>query len=346
MLNNSLDFKILHSISEVDPASWDQLSAGRPFTSHQWYRYGEAVMADTLPIYLIVYHEGQPVARATFWRATNEPIPIRSPIFRKGIGALLKRWPLLICRSPICSLPGVILPDTPLRTVIQAEISAKAIQIMHETDCSFLAIDYLQKKDSMGWAKNFISVSFLDPGTIMPLTWPSFEAYLNAGNKKDRQHYKRTLREAEKLGIQITRHRHVDSVDEALRLIHAMEQRFGSITNPWNRAMLENLEMVNGIFLMASINDQMVGCGLILQDNNAQMNTTLGLVENVQYVYFMLVYESIKLAFETHMSFLRLGSGAYDVKKQLGFSLEDNNSLLFAAANPVLQKLGQWLSKP
>lgn len=345
MLNNSLDFKIFHRISEVDPGSWDQLSAGRPFTSHQWYRYGETVMADSFPIYLIVYHDDQPIARATFWRTTNDPLPIQSTIIRESIKAVLKRWPLLVCRSPLSSMSGVILPETALRTAVQAEISAKANQILHETGSSFLAIEYLPKKDSTDWAENFTLISFLDPGTIMPLIWPSFDAYLETRNKKDRQHYKRTVREAEKLGIQITRHHHVDCVDEALLLIQGVEQRFGSTVNPWTRAMLENLEMVNGVFLIATINEKMVGCGLVLQDNNTQMNAALGLAENLKYVYFMLVYESVKLAFETHMSFLRMGSGAYEVKQQLGFSFEDNNSLLYTAANPLLQKLGQWLSR-
>jgi hypothetical protein len=41
---------------------------------------------------------------------------------------------------------------------------------------------------------------------------------------------------------------------------------------------------------------------------------------------------------------LRWGSGAYDVKQRLGFSLEDNDSLVFTAVNPYLQKALQWLS--
>ena len=208
-----------------------------------------------------------------------------------------------------------------------------------------MIFDYLAKEESAGWPKNFIATSVSDPGTAMALKWPSFEAYLEAGNKKDRQHYKRTLREAQKLEIVVQRHSRVDDVEAALRLIHNVEQRFGSAENPWARHMLEHVDMVGGVFLTATIGDRLVGCGLALQDNGAQVNAMLGLAEGVPYVYFMLVYESLKLAFDHHAQRLRMGSGAYEVKQQLGFVLEDNNSLLFSASNPLLQKTGQWLEK-
>ena len=69
------------------------------------------------------------------------------------------------------------------------------------------------------------------------------------------------------------------------------------------------------------------------------MTSILGLAEDIPYVYFMLVYESLKIAFEHNVRLLRWGSGAYDVKQRLGFSLEDNGSLLFAPVNPFLQKV-------
>src|SRR5689334_1159062 len=118
-ISDEFDFQIAHSVAEIDPESWDRLSAGRPFTSHQWYRYGEAVLADCKPIYLIVHQHGQPIARATFWRTANEPLPIQSAFLRHGLQSLFRHWPLLICQSPLCSISGLILPDTLLREAAQ-----------------------------------------------------------------------------------------------------------------------------------------------------------------------------------------------------------------------------------
>ena len=341
-MSNSFDFQIFHSVSEVDPVSWDQLSAGRPFTSHQWYRYGETVMADCLPTYVIVYDAGQPIARATFWRMGNDPPAIQSAIVRRVIQAIFKRWPLLICRSPLSGMSGLVLPEAPLRAKVQSALGVRASELLKQASGSFLLFDYLEQKDCADWPDQFASVAISDPGTIMKLTWPSFEAYLEAGNKKDRQHYKKTLREAEKLGIQIQRHPQAQRPDEALALIRGVEHRFGSAENPWAQAMLNHAGMAQGsTFLTATIDNQLVGCGLILQDNNVQMNAILGLAENVSYVYFMLMYESLKLAFEQHIGWVRLGSGAYEVKKQLGFGLEENNNTVFFTHNFLLQKLAR-----
>jgi hypothetical protein len=53
----------------------------------------------------------------------------------------------------------------------------------------------------------------------------------------------------------------------------------------------------------------------------------------------MLVYESLKIAFEHEVRSLRWGSGAYDIKQRLGFSMEDNGSFAFSTTNPTLQNL-------
>jgi len=43
-----------------------------------------------------------------------------------------------------------------------------------------------------------------------------------------------------------------------------------------------------------------------------------------------LGYEGIRLAIEKKKRLLRWGSGAYDLKRRLGFELENNNNALLA----------------
>jgi hypothetical protein len=102
------------------------------------------------------------------------------------------------------------------------------------------------------------------------------------------------------------------------------------------------MEMVKGTFLTASINEKIVGCGLLVEDNNAQMASALGLSGDIPYVYLMLVYEGIKLALEHKLHLLRWGSGAYDVKQRLGFIPEDNSVSAFAPIHPFAGKLAGW----
>jgi hypothetical protein len=70
------DIQIVHGVEKVGQAAWDRLGRGQPFTSYRWYRFGEAVMDDSMPVYIILAQNGEPVARATSWVIRNEPQPI------------------------------------------------------------------------------------------------------------------------------------------------------------------------------------------------------------------------------------------------------------------------------
>ena len=198
--------------------------------------------------------------------------------------------------------------------------------------------------DGKNLSHSFNLMSMSEPGTIMENKWSSFDEYLASGHGKNRKNYNQALRESEKLGIKITRHTKVERIDEVLELIRSVEQVHGSLPNPWARPMLEQMERINGTLLIATIGEKFVGCGLLVEDNHVQTTCLLGHAENVPYVYFMILYESLRVAFEHHVRFLRWGSGAYDIKKRLGFTFEDNGSVAYAAINPLFRKVLSWLA--
>ncbi len=336
------ELQIFNNVEQNGQPAWDALSAGQPFTSYNWYHFGERAMADCAPTYLVLSQSGQPQARATFWKIADEPLPI-PPLLAKPVASLLKHWPLLICRSPLANASGLILPDSDLREPARQMIAKNALELLQRQNGSFAIFDFLTTPQTADWPKDFTATTVSDPGTFMPLNWPDFEAWLDSGNKKDRQHYKRTVREAEKLGLSLTRHTRVERIEEALTLIRNVERRHDSAPNPWVRGMLENMAMVNGTYLTVTSGERLVGCGLLLEDNGAQTTTALGLAEDVPYVYFMLIYESLKLAFEHQIRLLRWGSGAYEVKQRLGFSLEDTNHAVFSSHLPCLRAISHHL---
>jgi predicted N-acyltransferase len=332
--------KTSRSIAEIDPHLWDSLSNGRPFQSYCWYLYGERVTADCAPFYIIITEDGKPAARGTFSLVHNEPLPVPA-IVRAPLQGLLQRWPLFICRTPLANLSGLLLPDGPDCEPVRRLLAESALQEARRNHASFLLWDYTQSCEAhaAGWPRGFTPLSIPDPGTFLSNKWDSFDAYLAAGNKKDRQHYKRSLREAEKLGIHVERRRSVSNVEEFLPLIRNVERKFGAAPNPWVHGMIEHMEMVESTFLEARIGERPVGCGLLLYDNGAQMAAALGLEKDVPYVYFALVYESMREAFEKKVCLLRWGSGAYEVKAQLGFQSEQNNHLVVAGTRPLTQRL-------
>jgi predicted N-acyltransferase len=179
----------------------------------------------------------------------------------------------------------------------------------------------------------------------MEIKWSNFDQYLGHLSQKARKHYRQYNREADEVGIRITRHEHVPDIESALGLIQDVEKRHGSTPSPWTRGLLKNAGLVGGIWLTASVNDQLVGCELILDDNGTQMVTALGLAQDFRHAYFILGYADIQCAIERGIHTLRWGSGAYEAKRQAGFELEKNNNIVFCGASPLLSQVARRMGQ-
>ena len=345
--NSHFTIRVSHQISDIDPNDWNRLSGERPFQSYRWYQYGERVMSDCQPTYILLYHQDELVARASLWLIRNEPLPLSPGVMRNVAWSALNHWPLLICRSPLSFLSGLILPEWPLRDPALGEICRVARDELRSQHGSFLVFDYMETKDKdwAGWPREFNFITVSDPGTVMQNRWNDLGSYFASGNKKGRQHYKRSMREAQALGIEIYNMERISDVQEALDLIRLVEKRHDSPPNLWAQAMLENLEMINGACIEARMNEKLVGCGLSFEDNRTQLTATLGLANDVPGVYFQLIYASLQDAFARNVRLLRWGSGAYDVKRRLGFELEDNNNAVFISANSLVNFIMRKFAK-
>ncbi|HSL30125.1 MAG TPA: GNAT family N-acetyltransferase [Anaerolineales bacterium] len=329
-----LRIRVLNSIHEIEASSWDQLSGEEPFQSHRWYAFGERVMSDCRPVYVLAYDRDVLIARACLWLVRNESLPPKLPEFlKRSISMLINRWPLLICRSPVANCSGLSLPDDERRAAILLRLTRSALTAGRQLGASIVLFDFLKGTDIESWPSGFKKTNLPSPGTVMENRWRSMEEYLAQAGKKHRQHFQRSMREAERLGIQLTCSRMVPDVDAALKLIRNVETRHGSAPNPWTRSLLENIELIGGRWLEARIGQKLVGCGLILEDNQTQMTTALGLEKDARYAYFRLVYASLEDAFERNMRWLRWGTGAYEVKERLGFQLEQDNFVILSGIN-------------
>ncbi len=341
LIMNGLHVKTFSSIKDIDALVWDRLSQGLPFQSHRWYTFGERVLFDCSPVYLLIYDKNTLVARASMWLVRNEPLPKMPRLVKLLIAALIKQWPLLICRSPMANTSGIILEDSVQREAVLAVLTKSAIAQARQRKASIVLFDFLTESEMKEWPSDFVKLKMPSAGTMMRNRWQSLEEFLADGNKKDRQHYKRTLREADKLGIHLTQHKAVHEMDAAMALIQKVEDRYSSSHNPWIRPILENIELINGTWLEARINKRLVGCGLILEDQNVQLTTGLGLEDNIPYVYFLLIYASLEAAFTKRVERLRWGTGAYEVKQRLGFELEQNNNSILIGTNQFTRLLSK-----
>ena len=330
---SKLNVKAYKSIQEIEPAIWDRIVAGRGFQSHKWYTFGERAMADCPPTYLVAWDGDSPVASAALFNIKNEPLPLPK-VARRFMASVLKRRPLLVCRSPFADTSAMLLPGEPLRDEALVALTQSAQNEFKKQRCSFLVFDYLltEQLKYPSWPTGFEPITVSEPGTYMPIEWESFEAYLDAGNKKDRQHYKRSLRESEENGLVLTKHKTVPDIDAALALVENVSIWHGSAPNPWTRGLLENFSLIDGTWLEIRKEGKLAGCGAVLRDNRFQLATALGLEDDVPGGYFLLLYTALQDAFEHNVRLVRFGSGAYDVKRRLGLHLENTNHAMITMA--------------
>jgi hypothetical protein len=327
-----LKVQVFKSITEIEPAVWDRVVSGRGFQSHRWYTFGEHAMADCPPTYLIAWNGDTPVGAAALFKVHNEPLPLPS-IARSFMESIFKERPLLVCRSPLADTSALLLPGEPERDKVLTVLGTKAQEEFKKQKCSFLVFDYLLTEQlRYPWPRGYEPITVSEPGTYMPMEYESFEAYLEAGDKKDRQHYKKSVKEAVENGIVLSKHRSVSEIDAALDLIRDVSIWHGSAPNPWMRGLLENFSLTDGTWLELRKDGKLVGCGAVLRDNRFQLATALGLADDVPGGYFYLLYTALQEAFEHNVRLVRFGSGAYDVKRRLGFHLEDTNHAMVTMA--------------
>ena len=328
-----LEVQVFNSIHEIEPGIWDRIVAGRGFQSHHWYQFGERAMADCPPTYLIAWDEKTPVASAALFRVYNEPLPLPE-VARRFMASVFKERPLLVCRSPLADTSALLLPGEPVRDEALKVLGETAQEQFREQRCSFLVFDFLLTEQLRypAWPAGFEPVTISEPGTYMPMEWQSFEEYLEAGNKHDRLHYQRNLAEAEKSGLVLTKHKTISDIEKSLRLIRNVSIWQGSAPNPWMGGLLENFSMLDGTWLEIHKDNELVGCAAVVRDNKFQLATGIGLEDDVPGGYFLLLYTALQEAFEHKVRLVRFGSGAYDVKRRLGFHLEDTNHAMVTMA--------------
>jgi hypothetical protein len=318
-----------NNIEEIGEVAWNALSAGRMFQSYNWYRFGEKVMANAKPTYVTLSENGHAMARASFWRVDNEPITAG---FAPGLmEAFFRRWPLLICRSPLSYMTGLIIPDS-ARTDLLDKLIRIGRHLRHRERCSLLLLDGLAAATAhaIPWS---LAYSFEMPGTLMEIRGlDNLDQYLASRSYRVRKDLRRHLRKIEECNLLVTRHQTVPDppdLDKAVELYHTLEARKGAAntgSNPWVRAMLQNLEGANGTWLAARLEGRLVGWAATFEDCGVQFGTAIGL-DNVAYAYFALLFEALRLGLERRLHSLYWGPGSYSFKKRLGFRTIDNDSV-------------------
>jgi predicted N-acyltransferase len=330
-----MEVLIAHQVKEVGQVNWDQFSGDEPFASYRWYQYGEAVLSNDTPLYIIASHKGEPVARATFWLTRDEPLPLPGNAARMLLGAAFRRWPLLMCRTPMASHSGLVLPsDNVLREKAINAITNAAKEYSQRQGVSFIIYDYLETSELK--VDDFSEFEMPDAGTELRISWTSFDEYLQQLGKSARKDYNRHHNRAQDLGVEIKTGGEAPDLDTVLTLVQNVERNHNTPPNARTRRALDHLDIVDATWITARVAGSLVGCGVLLGEGKTRALAFLGLDYRVQYVYFQLMYAAIRCAIELGISVLWGGTGAYEFKERLGFQPISNNQIVFSANNRLV----------
>jgi predicted N-acyltransferase len=343
----TFDVQIAHSVAEIGVEAWDRLGADRPFSSYRWYRYGETVLADDVPIYVVLRQHGEPVARAAFWLKKQEQLPVSSRAVRWVLESLIRRRPLLECQSPLAQAPGLVLPDHE-REACLSIIMEVALTEMRRRRVSFLVWNYLDERDVRcpAWPQSFVKIRMSERRTWMDIVWQNWKEYSNDLGRETRRSYRRNCRDAAEQGIQVKWRSLSEtplgdlSLDEGLRLIRQVEVHHGTSPCPWARALLQHAGMADGTWLEARIGDKLAACCIMLADRDVWMATLMGRDYGVRYAYFVLFYKVIECAIVAGARVLVGGTGNYDFKHRMGFRLLPRHHVVMAAP-PAVKRLAE-----
>jgi predicted N-acyltransferase len=249
-----------------------------------------------------------------------------------------RRWPLLMCRTPLTDISGLILPQDPtLRNAALITIAQIAREWGREHGTSFTVFDYLDVGEFT--LSEFPLISIAGPSTRFLNRWSSFDEYLKQLGASGRKDYNRHRNRAADMHLVVQAQNNVTNIDRAIELIRNVDRHHDTAPNPYLRRVLENVHMVDATWLTAEIDGRMVGCGLLMGDRSARILTCLGLDYNVQYVYFQMVYAAIRCAIEANVPLLRGGGGAYEFKQRLGFETVNNTQIAVASSNAAFVNL-------
>ncbi|MGF1504459.1 MAG: hypothetical protein GYB64_06785 [Chloroflexi bacterium] len=340
-----LSTRIVSTVYEVSEEDWNTFAESVPYSSYRWYQYGEAVnrQIGNEPRYALVYDGDRLVARATFWIVRHEDIPITNRLAHLLAQNIIQRWPLVVCRAPLASYSGLILPEGTRRQAALEALIVAGEQIADEAGGSTVMYDYATV-EGVHWGDEYHPIDWMDPGTQMPIVWETHHDYLRHLKKKRRQDYKRYQREKEELGLTVMTYQHVPNPDEAIPLIQNVLDKYSIHDVPYLQAVLKYVGMTESDWLEVRRDGRLIGCMLMIGDRGVRHLRHLGRDYDYDNIYFLMVDEAIKLAIERDVKLLRAGAKLYEVKRRRGFTREDPTTAMFTTRLPLLNLLAPYVA--
>jgi predicted N-acyltransferase len=322
-----LTVQVLDSIDHVAPAEWDDLSGQRAFADHRWLRFAERSLIGHRPRYIVLRREGRLEAGAVC--SVEHRFEHRT--LQRHAAWLLRHFPCVRCAVPVSYQPGILTrPGADHARLIPSLLGAVA-QLAHRERALFTTVSHLAP-DTVTWS--VLRAAGCRPlsrwsGTTLPITWPSFEAYLASQPRSHRRAITRTRRAAAQDGI-VVRHQSgtPDDAPVLWRLVKGVMERHGAL----DTYAADLLPRAGAIFgddlhlLVAEQSGDRIGCVVAVRSGSHLLAKWLGLDYDRTWdsaTYRLLLAETVALAIELGVERLWLGATALEAKRQFGVTVEE-----------------------
>ena len=346
-----MEIQTIIGIENVDADQWHTLTEGHPYTTVEWYRFGQAVVKKK-GYYLIVTHNGEAIAGASL-----RVVPQLLQSTGNNILDRFLRWyfahnPQLIMQSPYgTNHKGLFLPpDKALAQQALKLILQASKRVLKQVGGSFLIMDYLEPDDlSYDWQDCLVLDGFMEESTKLALPYETYDEYklaMKAIKQRNWKNIKHNTRYAHDAGIVVTHTKEAPDKTIVIKLRHEQMEKYDIDTEGvFTDALYDCVLMLDSTsWLIAEQNGHVVAVECILYDKRTgtYAPTLFGRDQSVDYTYFLMYYRAIETAIETLNAKIMIGdSRAEHVKVRLGFVADKRNNIVVYPRS----RIARWLLK-
>ncbi len=300
--------------------TWNELGEEIPFGGERWISFVRHLMPDLGLLPVLVYRDGQPISRFAATLSANPGVSIRQPLAQTLVTGAMKRFPLLTGYVPQMHYGGWNLPvgeEVPILRSIAAELERQA----RKHHAPFVVFGYLSPAQKDWMAQVGYPAIEMDPATFLEVTWKTFEDYEDSLHGGDRKSFRQDNNRAKRMGVAVGVEEFCSEHEQRLiALFDEVNTKYD--TPPVPARLLEfaaRLPKDECLLLVARIQGEIVGCGLVMMDRHMIAPMPIGVDQRFKNVYFQIMYAWIRYGIEHNARVICGGNGAYEVKQRLGF---------------------------
>jgi predicted N-acyltransferase len=325
--------EVARRIDQIDPEEWDALCAGRSFVNHRWQRLREAVYARYDPYYLQLRRRGrlEGAVICVIARRFAFPDAVTNPLLRAICRRLVADSRPLKCGAFDSCQPALLTRPGWEEGRLSAQLLKAVRHLAEQKRSPAVSVVKLSPRDR-AWpalrAAGYQAVT-LPPNTCLEISWPTAAAYEASLPSRRRRELRRYRRRAQGAGVTLEALRLSSETEPTLRqLIGNVFQRHRA-PDPFVPDFLSRASAVLGSdfgLLAARQGQHLIGCITLVRCSNELTVEWLGLDYNRTpntHTYHCLLSESVSRAIEMGVRRIWLGDTVYELKRDLGATLEN-----------------------